>query len=158
MTKVSKIHCIAREGRYINVMQSRFNVLHSQLQPIVRRFPLLMHPHSFLQPDCLHTLTMICIDSTNVHVREFLHDYMVPQATKEELDLILHYYPSYPPAGCPFDTGFNNQIGPQYKRIAAIQGDFVFHGPRRMMLQSPARKEKAWSFRKYYDDNVRQCR
>lgn len=99
-----------------------------------------------------------CIDSTDVHLRDFLHDYMAPEATDHELDLVLLHYPSFPPAGCPFDTGFRNNLGPQFKRIAAIQGDIVFHGPRRMMLNfNLARKEKAWSFRNYPNADVPSC-
>ena len=37
-------------------------------------------------------------------------------------------------------------IGPQFKRIAALQGDFVFHGPRRLFLKFRASKQRAWGF------------
>lgn len=132
----------------------RFNVLHLQHQPNVRTS---LHLQSYLQANCHHMLMIAYIDSTDAHVRDFLHTHMMPEATDEELDLVLRYYPSWAPAGCPFDTGLNNMLGPQFKRIAAIQGDFVFHGPRRMILKSPARKEKAWSFRKYSDTDVLSC-
>ena len=36
--------------------------------------------------------------------------------------------------------------GAQFKRTAAIQGDFVFHGPRRFFLKNRADKQKAWAF------------
>ena len=36
--------------------------------------------------------------------------------------------------------------GAQFKRTAAIQGDFVFHGPRRFFLKNRADKQKSWAF------------
>jgi acetylcholinesterase len=36
--------------------------------------------------------------------------------------------------------------GPEYKRIAAIQGDIVFHGPRRLLLKYQASKQNSWAF------------
>ncbi|KAH9051979.1 carotenoid ester lipase precursor [Lactarius vividus] len=49
-------------------------------------------------------------------------------------------------AGSPFDTGYKNVFSPQFKRIAALQGDFVFHGPRRLLLQNVAGRQKSWGF------------
>ncbi len=37
-------------------------------------------------------------------------------------------------------------IGPQFKRTAALQGDFVFHGPRRFFLKHRANKQNSWGF------------
>ena len=36
--------------------------------------------------------------------------------------------------------------GPQFKRTAALQGDFVFHGPRRFFLKQRASKQNSWGF------------
>jgi hypothetical protein len=36
--------------------------------------------------------------------------------------------------------------GPQFKRTAALQGDFVFHGPRRLLLKHRANKQNSWAF------------
>jgi acetylcholinesterase len=89
---------------------------------------------------------------------------MLPSATKEEVDLLLYHYPDDPKAGCPFDTGLRNMLGtfvadfpchglelnprpgPQFKRIAAIQGDVVFHGPRRFFLKYRGGKQRSWAF------------
>ena len=48
--------------------------------------------------------------------------------------------------GCPYDTGTLNTLTPQYKRIASIQGDITFQGPRRFFLEHLAREQNAWSF------------
>lgn len=50
--------------------------------------------------------------------------------------------------GSPFDTGYMNALTPQFKRMAAIQGDLVFQAPRRFFLQHRAGKQPTWSFRK----------
>ncbi|TFY71900.1 hypothetical protein EVG20_g1115 [Dentipellis fragilis] len=94
--------------------------------------------------------TLFAISSSNLthdnHFRQYLRNFMLPKATDAEIDLLLRYYPSYPPAGSPFDTGFKNMLGPQFKRMAAVQGDIVFHSPRRFFLKHVADEVKAWSF------------
>jgi acetylcholinesterase len=74
--------------------------------------------------------------------------FMLPEATDAQLDLMLRYYPDDAPSGCPFDTGYRNMLSAQSKRVAAIQGDVVFHAPRRFFLKNVANKQKAWSFSK----------
>jgi hypothetical protein len=94
---------------------------------------------------------------------------MLPKAPQNHLDLLLQYYPDDPTLGCPFDTGHENMLGrptfvlsftdihvgptwlgPQYKRIAAIQGDIVFHGPRRLLLKYQSSKQNSWAFSMFH--------
>ncbi|KAH9968419.1 carotenoid ester lipase precursor [Lactifluus volemus] len=84
--------------------------------------------------------------TTTAELGEFLTKFMMPTAKKEEVDLLLRYYPDDPKAGCPFDTGLRNMYSLQFKRLAAIQGDIVFHGPRRLLLKYQANKQKSWAF------------
>ncbi|KAI9430679.1 Alpha/Beta hydrolase protein [Lactarius indigo] len=63
----------------------------------------------------------------------------VPMIT--EIDVLLTHYPDDQRAGSPFDTGYNNVFSPQFKRIAALQGDFVFHSPRRLLLEKVAKTQ-----------------
>ena len=96
-------------------------------------------------------------------MKAWLKTWMVPRAKDNEVDLLLKYYPDDQRAGCPFDTGLKNArsmlidfrdqnwvfircLGPQFKRTAAIQGDFVFHAPRRFLLNYRADKQKSWGF------------
>lgn len=51
--------------------------------------------------------------------------------------------------GSPFNTGILNAISPQFKRLAAIQGDLLFQGPRRFFAQQRADKQKVWSYCKF---------
>ena len=48
--------------------------------------------------------------------------------------------------GSPYGTGTLNAVTPQFKRIASIQGDITFQGPRRFFLEHLAQKQNAWSF------------
>ena len=49
----------------------------------------------------------------------------MPNATEADIDRVVDAYSSDPSEGSPFDTGDLNVLTPQYKRLAAIQGDFV---------------------------------
>ncbi|KAF8890731.1 Alpha/Beta hydrolase protein [Infundibulicybe gibba] len=50
---------------------------------------------------------------------------------------ILALYPNDPSVGSPFGTGTNTfGLDPEYKRCAAIFGDFVYQSPRRAFAQS----------------------
>ncbi|KAI9447105.1 carotenoid ester lipase precursor [Russula earlei] len=84
--------------------------------------------------------------TTTIEVGEYFRSFMMPTASQSEIDLLLRYYPEDPAAGCPFDTGLRNMLSDSYKRIAAIQGDIVFHGPRRLLLRYRANKQDSWSF------------
>jgi acetylcholinesterase len=70
----------------------------------------------------------------------------LPHATAAEVDQLLKVYPGDVTQGSPFDTGTNNTVTPEYKRLAAFQGDLIFTGTRRFFLQQRADKQPAWSF------------
>ncbi|KAI0322092.1 carotenoid ester lipase precursor [Amylostereum chailletii] len=103
-----------------------------------------------IQGNCDDEGALFSISSTNLTttaaVKGWLTEFMLPEAKSNELDLLLRHYPDSISAGCPFDTGLENALGPQFKRVAAIQGDVVFHGPRRFFLKNTAAKQKAWAF------------
>ncbi|KAI0296557.1 carotenoid ester lipase precursor [Multifurca ochricompacta] len=94
--------------------------------------------------------SMFSVSSLNVtntaQTATYFKSFMLPTASKEEVDLLLKYYPENPEAGCPFDTGTRNALTSQFKRIAAVQGDIVFHGPRRFLLKYRAGKQRSWAF------------
>ncbi|KAH9167333.1 carotenoid ester lipase precursor [Lactarius sanguifluus] len=84
--------------------------------------------------------------TTTAELKDYMKQYMMPRAKDSQVDLLLKHYPDDQRAGCPFDTGLKNALSPQFKRTAALQGDFVFHGPRRYLLQHRADKQKSWGF------------
>ena len=74
---------------------------------------------------------------------------MIPSVTPYDLDRLLELYPSNVTQGSPFDTGTNNSLTPQFKRLSAIIGDFTFQAPRRFFLQQRSEKQTTYSFRKH---------
>lgn len=88
-------------------------------------------------------------------MRDYLTTYFLHNATSNELDMLLELYPQDPTQGAPFDTGNNNTLTPQFKRMAAIQGDAFFTGPRRFLLDHVSHKQDTWSFREYARPSVK---
>jgi hypothetical protein len=62
------------------------------------------------------------------------------------MDELLTLYPQNPTLGSPYDSGTQNELTPQFKRIASILGDFIFQGPRRFFLENVSDKQNVWSF------------
>ncbi|VDB90061.1 unnamed protein product [Peniophora sp. CBMAI 1063] len=79
-------------------------------------------------------------------LRQYLQEYYFPNADASTLDGVLAAYSDDPALGSPFDTGSNNTITPEFKRIAAIIGDYLFQGPRRLLLTKRAGSANAYSF------------
>ncbi|KAJ7706553.1 hypothetical protein B0H16DRAFT_1635314 [Mycena metata] len=52
----------------------------------------------------------------------------------------------HPTLGSPFGTGLTNHFTPQFKRLAAFQGDYVFNGTRRFFLQHTSKTQNTWSW------------
>lgn len=86
---------------------------------------------------------------TSEQFHKYLKTYWAPNATHEEIEGILHVYPEDPTTGSPFGTGMLNRLTPQFKRIAAFQGDSVFQAPRRLLLHERSGKQKIWTYRAY---------
>lgn len=59
---------------------------------------------------------------------------------------LVQTYPDDPSAGSPFRTGAANELRPQYKRLAAILGDFAFTLTRRSYLYGIVSKVPAWTY------------
>ncbi|EIN12169.1 carotenoid ester lipase precursor [Punctularia strigosozonata HHB-11173 SS5] len=104
----------------------------------------------FVNGDCddegtLFTLVLLNI-TTEQEVRDYVVQNYVPEISDSDLDTLLTLYPADPTQGSPFDTGILNALTPQFKRLAAMQGDLVFQAPRRFFLQQRSAKQKIWSF------------
>ncbi|KAI0352094.1 carotenoid ester lipase precursor [Trametes cingulata] len=69
-----------------------------------------------------------------------------PNATDAEVTRLLELYPSDPAAGSPFGTGDNFTFTPEYKRLAAFQGDLIFQSLRRFLLDQVSDKQTTRSF------------
>ncbi|KAA1472206.1 alpha/beta-hydrolase [Dentipellis sp. KUC8613] len=84
--------------------------------------------------------------TTDNEVREYLHQNYLPDASSAEVEQVLKLYPADPASGSPFGTGDANAFTPEFKRLAAFQGDLVFQAPRRFFLQHQSGKQSIWSY------------
>ena len=89
---------------------------------------------------------MLTSRRTEAELRQYLQDYYFPLVNASTIDNILANYPDNVTLGSPFDTGSNNAITPEYKRISAIFGDYVFQAPRRFLLTERLGNANAYSF------------
>ncbi|KAJ7894852.1 carotenoid ester lipase precursor [Mycena olivaceomarginata] len=94
--------------------------------------------------------TLFALSSTNVTTDSEFHDYVqsnyLAAGTPEEVAKIVELYPQNPTLGAPFGTGSANEITPEFKRIAAFEGDFLFIGIRRFLLQHASKTQNTWSW------------
>ncbi|PIL35136.1 hypothetical protein GSI_02925 [Ganoderma sinense ZZ0214-1] len=104
----------------------------------------------FVTGDCDDEGTLFSFANLNVTTDSELHTYIkeiyAPAASDSDIDSVLQAYPADITQGSPFDTGILNAITPQFKRIAAMQGDLVFQAPRRFFLNATAANQRTWSF------------
>ncbi|KAF8516316.1 Alpha/Beta hydrolase protein [Hysterangium stoloniferum] len=84
--------------------------------------------------------------TTDLEATTYLHENYIPEANDAQFATLATLYPSDPAAGSPFDTGDANQLSPEFKRIAAFQGDFVFQAPRRFFIRIASKRQNVWSF------------
>jgi acetylcholinesterase len=75
-----------------------------------------------------------------------LQEFFLPNATDAEMDKVLKLYPSDVTLGSPYNTGTNNTLTPEFKRMASFLGDFTFQSERRFFLRHLSGKENAWSY------------
>ncbi|KAJ3998821.1 Alpha/Beta hydrolase protein [Lentinula boryana] len=85
-------------------------------------------------------------DTTQSDLATYVQTVFLPDISDSDLAELLTQYPADITQGSPFNTGILNAITPEYKRIAAFQGDAVFQAPRRFFLQNLSGKQSIWSF------------
>ncbi|KAI0763529.1 carotenoid ester lipase precursor [Trametes elegans] len=104
----------------------------------------------FVTGDCDDEGTLFSLSTLNITTEDHLRDYILsnylPQASNDEVNQILKLYPADIVQGSPFNTGILNALTPQFKRLAAMQGDLVFQAPRRFLLQHRSGQQDTWSF------------
>ncbi|ETW82244.1 Esterase/lipase/thioesterase [Heterobasidion irregulare TC 32-1] len=104
----------------------------------------------FINGDCDDEGTLFSLSSTNLTTDQETHDYIhsnyYSKASSSEITQLMQYYPPNPVVGSPFDTGDNNTLTPQYKRISALTGDIIFEAPRRFFLDYLSSTQPAWAF------------
>ncbi|PPQ83019.1 hypothetical protein CVT25_005259 [Psilocybe cyanescens] len=84
--------------------------------------------------------------TTEADFRNYIKTIWFPTASDAQLSPLWTNYTSDPSEGSPFGTGDLNQLYPQFKRLAAFQGDIIFQAPRRFFLKNLSGKQKKWSY------------
>lgn len=98
-----------------------------------------MAPIPFIIGDQEDEGTLFSLVQKNITTTEDIFDYLklyfFNDASDSQIQGLIDLYPDDPTAGSPYNTGRKNNIYPQFKRLAALLGDFVFTMIRRVVLQ-----------------------
>ncbi|PIL34439.1 hypothetical protein GSI_03215 [Ganoderma sinense ZZ0214-1] len=104
----------------------------------------------FVAGNVLDEGTLFSFPTLNVTTDEEFLGYVAgswfPDAPRSSIRELLKFYPSNVSAGSPFGTGNSFAYTPQYKRMAALQGDLLFVAPRRLLTQKLAGKQAVYAF------------
>lgn len=84
--------------------------------------------------------------SNDADFQEYFNTIFFPQLDAGQVEALTSLYPEDPASGSPFDTGDLNQLGPEYKRLAALVGDYTFQAPRRDLLNLRSGLQNAWTY------------
>ena len=87
--------------------------------------------------------------TTDAEFETYIQNTFLPGITDAQAAQIATLCPSDVTQGSPFDTGKLNALTPQFKRLAAFQGDSFFHAPRRWFLQHTTNTQNVWVFCAY---------
>ncbi|KAG1741514.1 Alpha/Beta hydrolase protein [Suillus paluster] len=103
----------------------------------------------FITGDCDDEGTLFSFSSLNVTTDSQFEEYIqywFPDAPSATIQQLMEYYPGNITQGSPFDTGDLNALTPQFKRVAAFQGDMSFHARRRFFLEQRSSNQNTWAF------------
>jgi carboxylesterase type B len=92
--------------------------------------------------------TLFALCTYNITTDQEAEDWVMSifeDITPDIWDELATLYPNVAADGSPFETGDLNEWYPEYKRIAAVLGDFVFQWPRRYFLDA-ATDLNRWSY------------
>ncbi|KAF7350022.1 COesterase domain-containing protein [Mycena venus] len=93
----------------------------------------------FIVGNCDDEGTLFSLSTLNITV-------WAPSAGQDTVAALATAYPSELAQGSPFGTGILQALTPQFKRLAAFQGDAVFHAPRRFFQQARSGKQDQWAY------------
>ncbi|KAF8272611.1 Alpha/Beta hydrolase protein [Lactarius quietus] len=82
----------------------------------------------------LYSLSQLNV-TTDAELRTYLLEFFLSGLPDAQMDELLTLYPQNVSLGSPYDTGTQNALTPESKRIASIIGDLVFQTPRRFFVQ-----------------------
>ncbi|KAK0237817.1 Alpha/Beta hydrolase protein [Armillaria nabsnona] len=104
----------------------------------------------FVTGSCADEGTFFSLGSTNITTdSEFLgyvNTVYFPELSSERMNNLSSAYSNDPAQGSPFGSGYNYTLTPEYKRIAAFNGDYSFQAPRRHFLEVASITQPAWAY------------
>ncbi|KAJ3515204.1 hypothetical protein NLJ89_g1904 [Agrocybe chaxingu] len=85
--------------------------------------------------------------TTNAQFLDYAKSNFFPRISDSDLNALETLYPDDITQGSPFNTGTENAITPQFKRLSALQGDLVFQSPRRSFSQIASKTQPVYGYR-----------
>ncbi|TDZ54613.1 Lipase 3 [Colletotrichum trifolii] len=84
---------------------------------------------------------------TDDDFKSYFQNIWWPRASDEEMARLMDLYPADVTQGSPFDTGLLNAATPNFKRLAAVVGDFSFQAQRRNLLAHyDTSRQTVWNY------------
>ncbi|KAJ6508154.1 Alpha/Beta hydrolase protein [Mycena sanguinolenta] len=94
--------------------------------------------------------TLFSFSNLNITThKEFLayaHSNYLPKASSDQMEKLARLYPQDPTQGSPFGTDTANELTPEFKRMAAFQGDLLITSPRRFWLALASLTQNVWGW------------
>ncbi|GME62228.1 putative carotenoid ester lipase precursor protein [Neofusicoccum parvum] len=84
--------------------------------------------------------------TTDEDFQFYFRNVFFPHLSPDQIRAFTSLYSEDPREGSPFDTGYANAIGPQYKRLAAAIGDYTFDSGRRDLLEHVHATQPAYTY------------
>lgn len=84
--------------------------------------------------------------TTDADIVKYLQTIYFPAAPKSLIQKFVNLYSDNPAKGSPYGTGDANQLGPKYKKIASMIGDYTFIAGRRTLLNVTSSRQNTWSY------------
>ncbi|KAF7342402.1 Carboxylic ester hydrolase [Mycena venus] len=84
--------------------------------------------------------------TTDAEFLEYVHSNYLSLTSKDQMAQLSRLFPDDPTQGSPFDTGTANQLTPEFKRLAAFQGDLIIASPRRFLLEHASSTQNVWGW------------
>ncbi|KAF1974304.1 alpha/beta-hydrolase [Bimuria novae-zelandiae CBS 107.79] len=92
--------------------------------------------------------------TTEAALVSYLNDVFFHNATREEVEGLVATYPSNPDSPAGIGAAPINVTYPEFKRLAAILGDWEFVFPSRLLLESYPANVSAWSYLATYESGT----
>ncbi|KAF9888255.1 hypothetical protein FE257_008824 [Aspergillus nanangensis] len=115
-------------------------------------------PVPFIVGDQEDEGTLFALFQSNIATEDDLINYLgtvfFPDASKDLLNELIDLYADTATNGSPFRTGPLYNIYPEFKRLAAIIGDYEFTLSRRILLEASNANVPSWSYLSSYDQGT----